>query len=436
MLPEKILNLHLLEFWQKIIRQFSGNGPDQAFFWQKCCYLTFWIYLAFFPIGYGWREAFPPLCCVFLLIYYRYGWKDSNLARFRLRWLFICLPVMALLGVLFSINPLASALHAGTALNKGFILPFIAIECVHNSKQLQGLVWALVLACFWQGLDGLWQAYSGHDFIMGYVPNNGRLTGSLGDYTVGNYLALAMIPAWGVWFILKEKFETLICCLLFFALFWPAFFLFQGASSRSGLIALFGALLIWAITTRRKISYKPFIIPCLLVALFMVCQPNRLSLESFIGDNRWDLWSLGWKVFLAHPLTGAGPGEYNEAFKALGLMPLREVHTISHPHNLYLDILYAHGLLGFAIATILFASFLIWGWKKMVPLLLDELKKNNSIYWRLTFGFWLGFMGWLFNGIFGHDFYRTWWLAQAMIALGIGIGATINRIYASNSEDA
>lgn len=68
------------------------------------------------------------------------------------------------------------------------------MECVRSTRDLRRLVHACVLACVWQGLDGMWQAWTGFDFIMGYAPNAGRLTGSLGDYSVGNYMALAMIP--------------------------------------------------------------------------------------------------------------------------------------------------------------------------------------------------------------------------------------------------
>lgn len=396
---------------------------DPAAFWRQWLYRAFWIYLALFPIGYGWREVMPPVCLIFLLLYYRHGWTQSNLAKLKARWLFAALYLMAFIGVAFSINPFASAMHVGTALNKGFILPFIAMECAHDEKDLEGLVWALAVACFWQGIDGIWQTIYGKDFIMGYKPNAGRLTGSLGDYTVGNYIALAMVPAWAVWFILHKKFNAPITLLLFIALFWPAFFIFQGASSRSGLIAISAALCLWAAISGKGL--KLAWLPALAVILFMIFQPSRITPQSIAGDNRWDLWRLGWQVFMAHPLTGAGAGEYNEAFKSLGLLPIREDPGISHPHNLYLDMLYAHGISGFLAGMTFICGFLWWGWNRIKEPLKKELAEGNQIYWRLTLWFWLGFVAWLANGIFGHDFYRTWWLAQAMIALGIAIGATI-----------
>ena len=149
---------------------------------------------------------------------------EQRAAPSRRRSLFYCLWLMV--GTrLFSTDPLSSLLHAGTGINKGFILPFIAMECVRGEKDLRRLVWACVLACFWQGLDGVWQVFTGRDFIMGYELNAGRLTGSLGDYTVGNYIALALIPAFGLWFILRRGLDAVSSVFLCLTVFWPAFFL-------------------------------------------------------------------------------------------------------------------------------------------------------------------------------------------------------------------
>ena len=38
---------------------------------------------------------------------------------------------------------------------------------------------------------------------------------------------------------------------------------------------------------------------------------------------------------------------------------------------------------------------------------------GSLLHWRLTAWFYLGYLGWLVNGIFGHDFYRIWWLGLA-----------------------
>lgn len=86
--------------------------------------------------------------------------------------------------------------------------------------------------------------------------------------------------------------------------------------------------------------------------------------------------------------------------------------------------LYAHGIIGFAAGMTFLFGFLIWGWRKIRAKLAAN-RNCSDIYWQLAACFWLGYAAWLINGIFGHDFYRIWWLAQAMMSMGIMIGAVV-----------
>lgn len=403
---------------RELLAELAKNDP--AAFWQKTLFAAFWVSIAFFPIGYGFREALPPLCLIFLCLYYRHGWRESVLRHLKPAWLFLCPLIMTILGVVFSIHPWEALLHAGTGVNKGFIIPFIAMECVKSGEQLKKLVWAFVFACFWQGLDGIYQSITGVDFIMGYAKNAGRLTGSLGDYTLGNYLALAFIPAMGVWFILRQNCPRLLSLFLYFALLWPAFFTIMGAGARSGMLALAAAVFLYFLLARGPKNWAAWTAPLLIALAFWLFQPGRLDPAYIAGDNRWDLWRLAWAVIREHPWLGAGPGQYNTAFRELGLKPQYEEITISHPHDLYLDMLYAHGIIGFVLGMIFLCGFLLWGLANILPRM---RRGDKKLYWRLTAFFWLAYAGWLVNGIFGHDFYRLWWLAEAMTFLGIMAGA-------------
>ncbi|MDR2820976.1 MAG: O-antigen ligase family protein [Desulfovibrio sp.] len=407
--------------------------------WFYCLFWSFWIHLAFFPVSYTFRDIMPVISFIFLVLYYRHNWSGSVLARLRVRPLFYCLWLMILVGIVCSINPFASLLHAGTALNKGFILPFIAMECVREGKDLRRLALACVFAVFWQGLDGVWQAVTGHDFVMGYPLNAQRLTGSLGDYFAGNYIALTMIPAFGLWFILRQKFSPLFSAFLWFAVLWPGFFLLAGAATRAGMLSVAAATGLWYIL-RPCGGLKPlwkFALPASVAVFALGClifftpRTSGISVDGVIQDGRWSLWDLGWRVFTGHPWFGAGAGQYNAAFRALGLTPSSDPITITHPHNLYLDILYAHGIVGFCLGMTFLLGFVWWGYKHIRPHLdaecsAAENNPQNSIYWRLAVWFWIGFVCWLVNGIFGHDFYRIWYLALAMCHLGIMTGAIVN----------
>ena len=104
--------------------------------WGKWLFWSFWISLASFPIGYGAREILPVVSFICLLFYYRYNWQQSVLRRLDAKPLFYCLWAMIAIGVVFSEHIWVSVLHAGTGINKGFILPFIAMECVRSEQEI------------------------------------------------------------------------------------------------------------------------------------------------------------------------------------------------------------------------------------------------------------------------------------------------------------
>jgi O-antigen ligase len=410
------------------LTRFHRQNPEEFYF---CgLFWSFWTTLALYPIGYGFREVMPPLSLLFLLGYYRHARSRCVAARLNVFPLFYCLWAMLCIGVFLSEHLWASLLHAGTGVNKGFILPFIAMECVREEKDLRRLIWACVLACFWQGLDALWQFHSGRDFIMGYPLNDGRLTGSLGDYAVGNYIALALIPAFGLWFILREKLDAVASAFLLLAALWPALFLLLGAAARAGMLAVAFGLALWPALKKgfeqpRACLWFP-VTGIAALAFFFVVSPRQKILDAaaVAGDGRWSLWELAWRIFCEHPWFGAGAGQYNTAFRALGLAPARDAITISHPHNLFLDLLYAHGLVGFSLGMVFLFGFLIWGFRRIRANLAAGWK--DRLYWRLAAAFWIAYASWFANGLFGHDFYRTWWLGLAMSYLGVMAGAVVN----------
>lgn len=421
----------------------ARHDADPGEFWHSCLFWTFWASLALFPIGYGWREVTPPLCLVFLLLHYRHAWQRSVLRRLTVWPLFCCAAVMTCIGVIFSTDVWQSFLHAGMGVNKAYILPFIAMECVRSTRDLRRLVWACVAACVWQGLDGMWQAWSGTDFIMGYAPNSGRLTGSLGDYSVGNYMALAMIPAFSCWFLLRRRLERWRAAAVWLLLFFPAFFLLEGASSRSGILAVASAFVFWALLQGGRSGRMALWGSVLVLGGFTLLSFHRMDPATVAHDGRWSLWSLGWQVFREHPWLGAGLDRYNACFRELGLVPAHDAITISHPHNMYLDMLYAHGIVGFVPGMIFLLGFVWWGWRHIRRALHDDAvarrpdeAAGSLLHWRLTAWFYLGWLGWLVNGVFGHDFYRIWWLGLAMCSLGICIGGVVSGLAARDGTSA
>lgn len=426
MFSHTVTSLHTL--W----RDDPGEFCHKGLFW------TFWLSLASFPIGYGAREVLPLVALVFLLGYYRFSWHKSVLANLPIRWIFLCPLVMSCIGIVFSSDIWESLLHVGRGINKGFILPFIAMECAGSEKDLRRLVWASVIACFWQGLDGIWQACTGFDFIFGYPMHSGRLTGSLGDYDVGNYIAMALVPAIGVWHILQRSTYSIARrCFWLVLLLGPAIFLLNGAGTRSGMLSLTCAFTCYVFLQFKNISFPRILsVGALFLMIFFAfwvgqhafpsANTARLGPNVVKEDGRWGYWQTAFKIVQANPWLGAGAGRFRDTFERLDIAPAKDAENASHPHNLFLDILYAHGGIGFTLGMIFLLGSPLWCYRRIRALMRHEMQSvQHGISAHLACCFLLGYVSWLINGIFGHDFYRIWYLAIAMSYLGIALGAAV-----------
>ncbi len=408
-------------------------------FWYQCLFWTFWFHMLFFIIGYGFREVLPLVSAVCLAMYYRHRWRESVLRRLPALPLFACLWGMLIVGVVFSTNPWGSFLEVGTAVNKGLLLPVLGMECVRGLKELRRLAWACCLAFVWTGLDGVYQAVNGVDFIMGYPLSHGRLTSVMDDYEIGNYLGQILVPACGVWYLLRERWSRGAATAAMLLLLAPGLFTLQGTSVRSAMLGLTVSCLVWIWVRRAPAWRRHLLIALIAVAVFAVASQilhsSRFGYAAVAGDGRWSLWRLGWSVFVEHPVFGAGIDMYNSAFRALGLVPAKDLITISHPHSMYLDILCSTGVVGAAMGYTFLFGMLVWLARRLMPRVRrdwapppcsdPEAPGCSPVYWILAGLFGLDWLTWMVEGIFGHELLRMWWFAHAMSALGVTIGAVV-----------
>jgi O-antigen ligase len=439
----------LMTVWNAVSAAHAGHPSERL---RTVMFRLFWLYIVIFAVGPGVREVLPTMCLLCLIPYYFCRYRDSTLRRFTARPLFIFFFLAAAVGVLFSQDVQTSFLHVGRGVNKAFILPFVAMECVRNEKDLRRLIWAVAIACLWQGCNGIWQSISGFDFIdhtpthrtvLYPMPSSpdfdlstyapivfGRLTGSLSDYRVGNYMALMLIPAGAVWFILRERFSRARSLGISALLLGPGLYLLYFSYTRNAYLTIVAGAALWLLIRGNTPLWKPPLFAGAAL-LIMICLMPRLRMEWIPLDGRWELWRFAWAVFREFPLTGAGFGRYNAAFRQLGCLPTADEVTISHPHNIYLQLLCESGILGFVPAVIFLFGMLAWGYMRIRPHLRAELRDvkagcSNGAHWRITALMWCVWGAYLASGVFGHDFFRIWWQALIMGHLGIMIGAIVN----------
>ncbi len=409
-----------------------ASNLKKASHWRLAMRCFFLLYLVTFTLDPFFRDFFSVLCLASLLGFHFFGYKDSCLRLFDGKVYFVFYYAFMICGVLFSQNISESfnvvLLHSFTS----FTLPFVAMECVRNLRELKQIVWALVFALIIQGLIGVHQYFTGYDIIHNTPTVVGRLTGSFSDYRVGNYIALTLIPACAVFLILRPtlKFASIFVTITLLA---PSLFLMLFSYTRNAYITLAAAFLLGVILWR-IISREILLAIFIFLLGFMRIAELRFNFNTIAQDARWVLWDLACDLFKVFPIFGAGIGQYTNTSIAMSDDPTAVSKIIlSHPHNIYLQFLSENGIVGFCFIMIFLFGMLWWGYKKFKPLVqaskLTSKKQEGSLdsklFWQIGTFFWCGWGAFLASGVFGHNFFQRWWQALVMAYLGIMIGIIV-----------
>ncbi|HYB24858.1 MAG TPA: O-antigen ligase family protein, partial [Solirubrobacteraceae bacterium] len=153
---------------------------------------------------------------------------------------------------------------------------------------------------------------------------------------------------------------------------WAACFVVIAAAmlatfSRGALVGI-GALLLWAIVTRRIPAWAlatgvltAAIVAALAFTIWRPLLDTALQQKTHIAqgniESRQSLWAAAIKLTERRPLTGVGPGRFpKEARPLLRNNPIELEKPVTH--NTYLEILSENGI----PALLLFAAYLLGAW--------------------------------------------------------------------------
>ncbi len=388
----------------------------------KLMRLGFCFYILTFPLGMAFREIGGITAAVSLVLYYGFCFRDSNLSRFRLKWIYFLFLGLIVFKTLNTTHFSSSWYVFHHNIYKGFALFLVGLEFVRERRDLRTLMILFVIMGFYLGLDGIYQYFTGYDFIR-HVPSSGRLGATFETGRVGNLISLALpmtfclpliLPGtWGAW---KRRIASGL-------LAFPGFFLLVGAQARSGWFGFAAALFgfFWV----RQNAKKAILCTLIFLAALFVFNPGQLSPSAIAGDARWEIWSACVDIFKTHPALGSGLNTFEPAYKALGVTfdPARFDLPIPHPHNVYLQFLAETGIIGALI-------FLVFSWGYLAfcaQRIRARMPLEKDGYWVVAACFFSSYLGYLITAISAHNYFRTWWLGMAMCVMGVAVGACIDR---------
>lgn len=193
-------------------------------------------------------------------------------------------------------------------------------------------------------LDALLQRVTGHDVLRGRRMHGERLTGPLSDpNSLASFLLIALpAQAWASWVSRRVLART--AWLVGVALSVAAL---MGTDARGGWFVLLVLAIAWLIWLRR-LWLTVIVTAVALVGLARWEVLRLLDTVPRLDPGREEGWLVAWRMFLDHPVLGAGLGRFMALYKDYA--PTVEVgwSRPQYAHNCYLQILAESGVAGLA----------------------------------------------------------------------------------------
>ena len=273
---------------------------------------------------------------------------------------------------------IAKDFSVSAARNLGFIRFFI-LFCAFNYffyhknffiKIL--IIWSITLTIL--TLDIYFESIFGKN-ILGYsAPNSGKRVVSFfkDEPIAGGYVSSIYLIIIGYFFILSkdfsQKYKNFI--LLFSIFFFVSIFL---TGERSNTIkALISILFFYFINDHYNLKKKIFSVLLLFVMMFAIFNTSdflkmrygkaQIIKSNFSGKSVYfNLYKSGIRVFKNYPILGVGNKNYRvEACERRNIDKNFDYLCNTHPHQIYIEFLSEHGLLGTIILLSIFFK-LIFG---------------------------------------------------------------------------
>jgi putative inorganic carbon (HCO3(-)) transporter len=371
-------------------------------FCQRAAEFFLWLVIFYLPISIALTNIGIGFAVFFCLLRKIIS-KDWRLPKTPLNITFILLILISLLSMVNSIK-MKSSIGGLEKLFKGLVLFFAIVETVDNRKKLNRIIWAALLGLGLVSIDGVFQYFTGKDFIRGYPLTRGlKYLGQLSSPRVRasthnpNSLAVYLI--------------VLVPLLLSMVLFYLKG-LKRWLSALAGLMALFclfftfqritaaGFLIIMMLFSAIKRNAKPIIILFVLIIVAISFLPEAIiqwSLDHlnpydfFIeeGGRRWH-WQAAMNMIKAHPFIGVGVNTFPLNYDRYKI----PTDPISgwYAHNAYLNLAAEIGIIGLAIFFWMIIA-VIRSWHKTYE------KIKDSGLQAISLGVFCGFIGYLISGI-------------------------------------
>ena len=323
------------------------------------------------------------------------------------------------------------------AITKAFVIYALVLLLTGSREQLRQGAWTLVAAAAFVGGLGVLQALAGtyDQTVAGlarveYAQIYGRvfeprIAGPVGD---PNFFAQMLIPAVPIGLLLAQSATSVRERVAAFGSVGLVTAAVLMTYSRGGALALGVVLVLWLLgqgASARRLAAGVGAIALLVLLVpsdfarrlttfrqFLPGSGHVLRLDSSFEQRRV-LVTTAWHMFLDHPLTGVGAGNYAVHYRPYTeetgsvVLEYEEFDQPHYPHNLYLEIAAETGLPGLiAFAAVVLTCFV---YLRRARLAFAAAADRSSA--SVASGVQLALVGYLVSSLFLHGhFPRSLWL--------------------------
>jgi len=345
---------------------------------------------------FGFAYDFPlaMLAGVVTLVAMLMRWKDEVRIPFNtVTALLVLLPLWMSVTLIFALEPHAAYVR-WTEVMKVFSFTLMAAMLIHTRKQLEGLLWVVVLSIAFYGVkgglftiavDGAYRVYGPPG--TSYISDNNAISVALVmTIPLMQYLASTVASRWIKWSMYCAMFLSALAVL--------------GSQSRGAFVAIGAMVLFMFLKSKRKFIFGIgllVIVPYLLDFMPDTWTSRMETIKTYddqSAQGRLNAWAMAFNLANARPLVGGGFEPYSaQVFAQYAPDPL-DVHSA---HSVYFQMLGEHGYVG----LILFLSLGIASWM-MARRILKVSRERADYIWagNLARAVQVSFVGFAVGGAF------------------------------------
>lgn len=255
---------------------------------------------------------------------------------------------------------LSNAVTSALDFAKTILLMLLLASLVNTRRRLYWTLMVFVLIMGFFAANSMANYYSGH---FSHAEGFDRIVGTNTNTDTTDSLALTMASALPLVLLLAGEGanwrQRAVCIMVGAAALWTMLL----TGSRNGMLALLLAIAAFVLTSRRRVLYGAAMLAVGIAVWFILPQQyqNRYAKQTnsqFLSQDeaytgRVRIWESGWQMFLDHPLTGVGIGDFNMADGSYYWK-----HHWMDAHNIVIKAIGELGIVG-TIAFLLFVVCLV-----------------------------------------------------------------------------